>query len=352
MGARNSLQLQVANGRRRRSARRTASSRTWTRTRNNSVTCLRNYANRLYSPKVFRATIFSCSGVMERRVAPGPRATSDGSVLIFMTWAEALSRYIDYLNAAGGSAGTVRLRLHHARRFADLAPCPRLVTSEMLLAVIGTPDLAPESRSSRRASARKLFGWLHDEGIIETNPAAQLPKVRVPQGLPRPAPDGVIAHAVLNADVRTRAMLMLGAYSGLRCCEIAALHRSEISGDVMRITGKGGKVRMVPLHPLVAEMLPTTDGYLFPGQHDGHLSPLWVCKIIGNALPTGWTAHTLRHRFASAAYAAERDLLAVQELLGHASPVTTRRYTAIPNDALRRAVLAAGPVEVGLACAQ
>lgn len=280
---------------------------------------------------------------MARRVAPSPRVTSDGSVMIFMTWRETLSRYEDFLNASGGSAGTVRLRLHHARRFARLAHCPRLVTADMLLSELGTSGLAPESRSSLRSSARKLFGWLYDEGVIENNPALRLPKVRVPQGLPRPAPDGVIAHAVLNARPRTRAMLMLGSYSGLRCCEIAALHSDDIHDGVMRIAGKGGRVRMVPLHPVVADALPTTGGYLFPGQHDGHLSPLWVCKLIGQALPEGWTAHTLRHRFASAAYAADRDLLAVQELLGHSSPVTTRRYTAIPNDALARAVAAAGP---------
>ena len=51
----------------------------------------------------------------------------------------------------------------------------------------------------------------------------------------------------------------------------------------------------------------------------------------------------LRHRFATAAYAVERDLFAVQTLLGHSSPTTTARYTALPPDALHRAVLGAGP---------
>jgi site-specific recombinase XerD len=60
-------------------------------------------------------------------------------------------------------------------------------------------------------------------------------------------------------------------------------------------------------------------------------------------LPDGITAHQLRHRFATAAYAHQRDLRAVQELLGHASPATTARYTAVPDRAKFDAVMAAGP---------
>ncbi|HET6299160.1 MAG TPA: site-specific integrase, partial [Kribbella sp.] len=51
-----------------------------------------------------------------------------------------------------------------------------------------------------------------------------------------------------------------------------------------------------------------------------------------------WTGHSLRHRFASAAYAVDRDLRAVQELLGHSKPETTARYVATPDGALRAAV--------------
>jgi site-specific recombinase XerD len=80
---------------------------------------------------------------------------------------------------------------------------------------------------------------------------------------------------------------------------------------------------------------------VFPGQVNGHLTSGYVSKLVSDALPPGWTAHTLRHRFASVAYSADRDIRAVQELLGHASVATTQIYTAIPKDALRRAVNAA-----------
>lgn len=275
----------------------------------------------------------------------------EGSVLTFMTWRQALTRYALYLSASGMSPGSIRLRLHHAGRFSRLAPLPRLITPEMLLEMLSAPNLAPESRNSLRASIRKFFGWAADEGLLETNPAARLPKIRVPQSYPRPAPDPIVAGAVLVADLRTRVMLMLAAYAGLRCCEIAKLHHRDVVEDSLRIVGKGGRIRLVPLHPVIRAALPLGSGYMFPGNVDGHLSPLWVCTLVSRALPPGWTAHTLRHRFATAAYAAERDLLAVQQLLGHSSTETTRRYTAIPNTALARAVMAAGPVGSGLGCA-
>ena len=76
----------------------------------------------------------------------------------------------------------------------------------------------------------------------------------------------------------------------------------------------------------------------FPGAIDGHLSADWVGKLVGRLLPGAHTMHALRRKFASAAYAVDKDVFVVQELLGHASPVTTRRYVEVPRDDLRRTV--------------
>ena len=64
-------------------------------------------------------------------------------------------------------------------------------------------------------------------------------------------------------------------------------------------------------------------------------------NVLSDALggpASGWTAHTLRHRFATRAYAGERDILTVQQLLGHSSIATTQIYTHIDDDELHRAV--------------
>ena len=68
-----------------------------------------------------------------------------------------------------------------------------------------------------------------------------------------------------------------------------------------------------------------------------------VSCVLSQVLPPGWSAHSLRHAFASRAYAGTRDLRAVQTLLGHSKPETTARYTAVPDGALAAAVAAAGP---------
>jgi integrase len=80
------------------------------------------------------------------------------------------------------------------------------------------------------------------------------------------------------------------------------------------------------------------EGYVFPGQDDGHLSPRYVGKLLATLLPEGWTMHTLRHRFATRAYALRSDLLLVQEMLGHASPTTTRRYVEYDRARMRAVV--------------
>jgi site-specific recombinase XerD len=116
----------------------------------------------------------------------------------------------------------------------------------------------------------------------------------------------------------------------------------------LRVIGKGGHERTVPISDeLAAELVAVPGPYVFPavdrwGNVIGpHITPHQLGKLIAAALPDNWTVHTLRHRFATKAYQATGDIRAVQELLGHASPVTTAIYTQVANESLRRAAMAA-----------
>ena len=95
--------------------------------------------------------------------------------------------------------------------------------------------------------------------------------------------------------------------------------------------------------------MPAEHGWLFPSTQNPTkpLQPEWVGKLMAAALPEDWAAHSLRHRFASTAYASVRDIRAVQELLGHARPETTSRYAAVPDGALLDAVIGAGGTRPG-----
>ena len=172
--------------------------------------------------------------------------------------------------------------------------------------------------------------------------AARAP-VSVPASIPRPAPEDVIARALAEADTRVRAMIMLAAFAGLRCCEIAGVHTDNWDGESLYVTGKGGKRRYIPVvrDDVKALLRQAKRGYLFPGKIDGHLGAQRVSVLISRALPDGWTAHTLRHRCATKMFAGTHDLLAVGAVLGHARPETTQRYVQLPDDSLCAAIAAA-----------
>ena len=155
-------------------------------------------------------------------------------------------------------------------------------------------------------------------------------------------------------------MLRLAAEAGLRRAEVALVRTSDvfITGGTAQLVvhGKGGKQRIVPISNELAEQVRRgaaghtpetaaygwgTSGWLFPDSAGGHLTPAWVGAIVANALPDGYTMHTLRHRFATRAYRGTRNLRAVQTLLGHASIATTERYTAVDDDEIRAAAASA-----------
>jgi integrase/recombinase XerC len=253
------------------------------------------------------------------------------------TWSLLLADYAKAQRAAGRSEGTIRLHRYRISDLCGIAYSPGRVTTDQLVTILATPGWAPETRKSVRGAYRSFFRWAYQSGRLDQDPSEALPSVRVPQAVARPAPETVV-RAGMVADERTRLMVMLAAYAGLRACEIAAVHSEHLDVDVLRITGKGQKIREVPIvHEGLLERLQAVVGWAFPNGLGSHLSPGHVTRLISRALPEGWTAHTLRHRMATAAYAGSRDILAVGCLLGHARPETTQRYVRMPDDAVRAA---------------
>jgi integrase len=277
-------------------------------------------------------------------------------------WTTPLSLFRQYMIAAGRSPKTVRLRLYYLERLAAVEPDPWEVTPTALLEWLAGPHWSPETRKSARASVSIFYRWAVAYELTTADPSRLLPPVRVPRALPRPAPGSVVARALSSASPRDRIMIMLAAYAGLRRAEIARLEWSAVTDHTLHVVGKGGRHRVVPLAPeLEAELhaarrarITGSAGrgwryepdkfsrYVFPGLRPGtHMSVETVGRVLAEALGQGYTAHTLRHRFGTAAYAGTHDLRAVQELLGHASSRTTEIYTAVAVDSLRAAVEAA-----------
>lgn len=137
--------------------------------------------------------------------------------------------------------------------------------------------------------------------------------------------------------------------AGLRRREIAVVHDNDFLDDLLgrslRVHGKGGKQRVVPLADdldraikAYRKQLDIPQGWLFPGHVDGHISDTWLGKLVNQRLPKSWSLHCLRHRFASDLYQHTGNVILVRDLLGHESVATTQRYLAIPPDHARRAV--------------
>ena len=291
--------------------------------------------------------------------------------VLWENWWIWLGAWVLFQRAASRSANTIRLRRYWVERLVedlrDRCPDPRSVTMDDLVEWLANPAWSSETRKSARASVVGFYRWAVDSGRIaeDANPARKLPPVSVEAALPRPAPDAVFQQALWFADDKQELMLMLAGYAGLRRAEIACVHMRDFDWEAgeLLVHGKGRKERRVPIHPELARAVRASierrsrgevgrgfrlyvegigpDSYLFPGKH-GHMSPDTVGRILERLLAGPWTGHTLRHRFATKAYAPERDIRAVQELLGHSKPETTARYVQAPADAKRSAVLAVG----------
>jgi site-specific recombinase XerD len=245
-----------------------------------------------------------------------------------------LEEYRNHLLAAGKSEGTVKMRLGHIERFA------RECGDIMFLARRRKTHSA-EARKSMRSSFRSFYGWTRRTGRRLDDPAADLPPIRIPRTIPRVAQDPEVEMALVGASLQETAMILLGRYAGLRLSEITTLHTDHREYDLLRVTGKGEKQRLVPIHPdLYVVLLDLEDeldgGWYFPGRFGGHLHPASVNKIITRRL--GANPHSLRHAAGTSANRGTGgDIRAVQEFLGHASIATTQRYVHIDMDNVREA---------------
>lgn len=259
-----------------------------------------------------------------------------------------MANFETQLRARGLREASVDTRVRHLRRLArDLDGVgPLDVTADDLVAWAGRQTWAPETRHSYYQSVREFFALLRPG----ESPASSLPVIHRQTPAPRPTPETVFEAALARADERCAAILTLAGRVGLRRSEIAQVNGKDLIEDLLgyslTVTGKGGKTRQIPLTEEVAALIRTRaatnpDGWVFPSRDGGHISSRWLAKLASQVLPPQWTLHSLRHRFATRAYAGDRDIIAVQRLLGHNSIATTQRYTAPPDNALRRAVQAA-----------
>ena len=232
--------------------------------------------------------------------------------------------------------------------------------------------LDPASVARALSAVKSFYRFLAEAEGVDCAAVSSARAPKRPARLPKPLSQGGAAdlldlagelhdEAWLNA--RDVAVLTLLYGGGLRISEALGLTGADLPlRDALRITGKGGKQRLVPLIPLAGTAV---DRYvalcpwpmepaapLFRGARGGPLDARIVRKSMMTlrqmlGLPETATPHALRHSFATHLLARGADLRAIQELLGHASLSTTQAYTGVNESDLMRVYDAAHPSQRG-----
>ncbi|AWM10659.1 MULTISPECIES: tyrosine recombinase XerC [Bradyrhizobium] len=234
-------------------------------------------------------------------------------------------------------------------------------------------DIAGRSLMRALAGLRSFGRFLEREGKGKVGALSAIRAPKVAKTLPKPLPMAS-AKRLADADeragedretwilARDAAVMALLYGSGLRISEALGLKRREVprpgEGDVLIVTGKGNKTRMVPVLQNVLRLVQDyvamcpyplpAEGPIFVGARGGPLSPriiqLAMERLRGAlGLPDSATPHALRHSFATHLLSRGGDLRAIQELLGHSSLSTTQIYTGIDSERLLEVYASAHP---------
>ncbi len=235
--------------------------------------------------------------------------------------------------------------------------------------------LATRSIARKLSAVRSFFRWLHQEGEVDGNPARTVHSPRLERKLPGWLTRGDVDRLFVLAENRAaegtfhgeRDLAILETFyaTGMRVSELQGLDRRDVDlvGDQVKVRGKGRKERIVPLGQSAARAIrryeprrleairagsrPDRDA-LFVAETGRRLTTRRIQDIVRDVLDSiadagELSTHSLRHSFATHLLDAGADLMAVKELLGHASLSTTRIYTHTSRERLRKVYRDAHP---------
>ncbi len=231
------------------------------------------------------------------------------------------------------------------------------------------PPLASSSVARVLSAVRGLHRFLAEEGVTEQDAAREVKPPKLPARLPKAISIAEVEALLAATDgedplrVRDKALLELLYATGARVSEAVGLNVDDlVDAEVVRLFGKGGKERIVPLGSYARRAV---DAYLvrvrpglsakgrstpalFLGARGGRLRRQAAWQAIKDAAERAELAdrispHTLRHSFATHLLSGGADVRVVQELLGHSSVATTQIYTLVTADTLREMYTTAHP---------
>lgn len=260
-----------------------------------------------------------------------------------------LEQWEIYMRGEGRSNRTISEMLGLMRRLEGYAGCRLEAVRPLDIArFLGRSTINQNSRAAYYGYIRSFYAWWGRNG--GTNTAASVKRPKAPKGVPRPITDEQLQNLLaLRMHRRTRVMIQLAAYAGLRIHEIAKIRGEDIDpmAGTLRVSGKGNKTAVLPLHPVLIEAakgMPRR-GWWFPGNARRPGQPIrarGVGDVIGNAMGRagipGGTAHRLRHWYGTTLVSSGTDLRTTQTLMRHEQLNTTARYVLIADPRLSEAI--------------
>lgn len=267
-----------------------------------------------------------------------------------------INKHIEALEALGRASETVWARKGVLRR-ADKSPIFTMgvevasrdeiehwfATDGGARQVGGRPLWSANTRAAYHHHLAAFFEWATDRGYLEFDPMVGMPRPKRRVGVPRPLTDEELLHLLTEADDVYYLCLLLAAFEGLRCCEIAGLRRQDVTEQSIWIHGKGDKIGVVDTHQAVWETLkPFGEGNLI-GQLGGRpddqrwVSNLGVRRCAKYGLP-GRSLHRARSWHGTSVLDVRGNLLAASSALRHSSVATTQIYAQLRNSERRAAV--------------
>lgn len=236
--------------------------------------------------------------------------------------------------------------------------------------------IGPKSQARILSGVRTFYHYLVVDGYLEIDPTELLESPHLPKHLPEYLTTEEVDRLEAAIDLtsaeghRNRAIIEVFFSCGLRVSELVELKLSNLflNERFMRVVGKGGKERLVPISQRAVGELelwfddrrqmrikPGEDDYVFLNRRGHHLTRtmiLIMVKRLGEAagIKKTLSPHTLRHSFATALLRGGADLRVIQVLLGHADIATTEIYTHMDDESLRQAVLCHHPRNIRNGC--
>lgn len=266
-----------------------------------------------------------------------------------------LARWGNWQRAQNITRRTIHERSQLIRRWAvNLSIDPVTAGPEEVVDHLASLS-SPATRQANFYILRAWFKWLLMTGHRDDNPMAFVGTPKCPRRRPRPMATAHLERLLnIRLKRRTRTMILLAAYQGLRVHEVAKMRGEDVDllAGRLRVVGKGSVDVTLPLHPIIAEeaLRYPRRGFWFPsyiGTHEGKAGstpvlPRSVSTVIGDAMRRAevpGTPHSLRHWFGTELVRSGANLREAQELLRHASLQTTALYTDVADEERAAAIL-------------